>query len=483
MSVQKTDRKPSKDHAFEKKREEHFANVTAIESQISKLRQRVSMISDEVRSLTASDTQLAAREELRSQIEVLRAKKDQLISQKNPVFQRLQDSQASFRRKMDDLQAAKEKLPFKRVEDVDKLIADYDAQVTSGQLKLIEEKRIVAEMSKLRKARKQIESFNGDSSMVDLKKNIDSLRTSMNEKDGEIKSIQEQLNSLHDQLGKMSSSRSAAQGKIKSLLGEKAQLSKSMNGLYEDKNKLFESFNEAKKAHNNWFQHQRLVNEESHIQRDIDYQVRKLEQEINDLSIPVNSSKIQDVTTLQAYLKHNVLKETSSKQSQSAPVSSRQVESVDDSLVMKTKFNREEETYMNFGSKSKKSTPKKTLEPVVQSDTFKLPVWILADFESLGIKNVPLTGTKDEILKLIDSLESVKSDLLKDQAQKASTIDSQKQSLESNIASLKARNVHEEAVKAVKEKEDQRKDDQRKNPSSVPSSSIAQGAPGLTVLG
>jgi len=482
MTLQKTDRKPSKDHAFEKKRGEHLANVAAIEAQINKLRLRISMISDEVRSLTASDTQLSAREELRSQIEVLRAKKDQLISQKNPVFQRLQDSQTTFRRKMDELQAAKDKLPFKRIEDVDKLLAEYDAQVTSGQLKLIEEKRIVAEMSKLRKARKQIESFNGDSAMVDLKKTIDALRANINEKDAAIKSIQEQLNGLHDQLGKISSSRSQAQVKIKALLSEKANLSKTMNGLYEEKNKLYETFNDAKKAHNEWFQHQRLSNEESFIQRDIDYHVRKLEQEISDLSIPANSSKIQDATTLQTYLKHNVLKESTSGQSASAPVAGRQVEAVDESLVMKTKFNRDEETYMNYGSKVKKSTPKKTAEPVSAPDVYKLPIWILADFESLGVKNVPLSGNKEDILKLIESLEDAKTAMLKEQAEKATTIDSQKQVIEAKIAVLKARNVHEEAVKILKEKEEQRKDEHRKSVSvaSVPTP-IPQGAPGLTV--
>ena len=127
---------------------------------------------------------------------------------------------------MDDLQAARDKLPYKRVEDVDRLLEQFDAELTSGQLKLIDEKRVVAEMSKLRKARKQIESFNGDSSMVDLKENIDVLRANMNEKDSEIKTIQDQLNSLHDELGKMSSSMSTAQNNIKALFAEKAQFLK-----------------------------------------------------------------------------------------------------------------------------------------------------------------------------------------------------------------------------------------------------------------
>ena len=65
MTSQRNDRKRTKDNVFEKKREEHLSNVANIEAQISKLRQRISLISDEVRHLTASDTQLSAREELK----------------------------------------------------------------------------------------------------------------------------------------------------------------------------------------------------------------------------------------------------------------------------------------------------------------------------------------------------------------------------------------------------------------------------------
>lgn len=49
--------------------------------------------------------------------------------------------------------------PYKTVSDVDSAIARLQAQVESGSMKIVDEKRALAEMTNLRKSRRGIEGF------------------------------------------------------------------------------------------------------------------------------------------------------------------------------------------------------------------------------------------------------------------------------------------------------------------------------------
>ena len=408
-------------------------------------------MNEEIRNLTSNDGNSAAREELRAKIAVLRGEKDKIRAQKEPMHQKLTATQEALKAKVDDLHTSKDKIQYKKPEDIDRKITQLEEQIESGSLKLIEEKKIVAEISKLRKARRELDSFSGqEASIGDLKKAADHYRAAIGEKDRELRTFDEQLKVVNAELTKLSSNRSANQGKIKSLIQERDAVRKQMDTIFEGKNLAYEEFQKAQTAHRIWMQAEQVKWEETQVKRDIEHAIRDLEFELKKLEIPACSDQIEQCLNIQTYLRTNILKESVPVSSESASAASsnaafRQVEKLDDTLVLK-----KEEVVDNYSILSSKSKGKKVVKEAAPStQNVKLPFWIISALNELKVNMVT---NLEEAKQAIAALEKVKTSFEEKQNSKMSNIDSERASINARIEKEKARleTVPQEAAARMK---------------------------------
>lgn len=452
--------KKSNDHVYEAKRAEFEKKINAVEAEFKVLKPKLALLNEEIRNLTSNDSNSAAREELRGKIAALKGEKDKIRAQKEPIHLKLVATQEALKAKVDDLHTSKDKIQYKKPEDIDRKIAQLEEQIESGALKLIDEKKMVAEISKLRKARRELDSFSGqEASIGDLKKAADQFRAVLAEKDRELRTFDEQLKVVSAELTKLSSTRSANQGKIKALIQDRDALRKQMDTLFEGKNAAYEEFQKAQAAHRIWMQAEQVKWEETNITRDIERAIRDLEFEMKKLEIPACSDQIEQCLNIQNYLRINVLKEsvsTGAAESTTGSASNaafRQVEKLDDAQVLK-----KEEVVDNYSIVSSKGKGKKTTKEAAApsaTQSVKLPFWIISALNELKVNMVT---NVDEAKQAIAALDKVKASFEEKQNAKMANIDSERASITARIEKEKARlaTVPQEAAARMKANEAKR---------------------------
>lgn len=417
--------------------------------------------------LTGSDVNAPIREELSGKISHLKAEKERIRSQKEPIFNKLQATQNLLKSKIEELRSSKEKALFKRPEDIDRKIEQMEADIESGALKLIDEKKLVAEISKLRKLRRSLDSFSDhESSIADLKKASDQYRAILAEKDKELRGLDEQLKVVHAELVKLTSTRTENQGKIKALIKERDALREKTNGLYGAKNAAYEEFQKAYKAHGVFLAAERVKWEEAAVRREIETAVRDLERDLRHLEMPACVDQIEQCLNIQAFLRTNVLKEpvvpcpaaSASVASDDLPSSFRRVEKVSDDMILKKDQIEDHYSIVGGSKKASKAGTKKSDSSVQQStgpSKLKLPFWVLSGLEEL---NINMVSNVDDARTAIKALEDVKLAFEAKQKEKLATIDAEKSQILARIEKQKAQLdlVPQEAERRLKKKSAER---------------------------
>ncbi|CAN6633122.1 nuclear segregation protein Bfr1p [Trichomonascus vanleenenianus] len=135
------------------------------------------------------------RDTLRKELEQLKRKQAELKAARDKVFGEIRVVDERLKKKVKDLQAAKGKVSFKNVEEIDAQITKLERSVDSGNLRLVDEKRTLAEISQLKKARKNFGGFADAQASIDADRNqIALLKKSLD--DSESKKTSEQYNEV-----------------------------------------------------------------------------------------------------------------------------------------------------------------------------------------------------------------------------------------------------------------------------------------------
>ena len=161
------------------------------------------------------------RTTIKSEMDGLRAEQGKYKSDRQRIFDEMKRLQEGVGRKIKDAQAQRSKQSYKNVGEVDQRIEALNKQIESGSMKLVDEKKALAEITTLRRSRKALES----SGSVDDAINSDKVRID------ELKAM------LDDPEAKKASD------KFDALKKEMDGLREEGNKAYEERNKLFEERN------------------------------------------------------------------------------------------------------------------------------------------------------------------------------------------------------------------------------------------------
>ncbi|KAK4051006.1 multicopy suppressor of BFA (Brefeldin A) [Microbotryomycetes sp. JL201] len=407
------------------------AEQDALRKQIDVLQQKQTEVKNKIASVSGRGPNQERKQALRQELDQLRAEQARLKGGRGKTLDQVKTMQDNVGKRIKDLQAAKAKAPFKSVAEVDNQIKSLERQVESGTMKLVDEKKALAEISNLKKQRKTVESFGEQQAAIDAeKKKIDEIRASLD--DPEAKAISDKFNEVRAELDKINKAQDEASKGRDALYDERNAISKELDGLFAKKKESVAAFRAANDKYYQKMNEDRAKRlERQRAERAAIEESKRNEVNqrlLEEARAPAFEREIEDCRTLITALQKRVgiapTHEMNGSGSSSlldrksiAGVPELEVRKVDTeapkgAVALKKKGEQEEESWGGFGGGSKKSkkggNKKQTLTAAVEdADTKKdeslnLPFTTLSALLTLGIA-APLTV--NEIPRAIEQLE------------------------------------------------------------------------------
>ncbi|KAF8925128.1 hypothetical protein BGZ58_001113 [Dissophora ornata] len=403
-SSQKTARtyvkKPSQDEKNE--------TIKEIEANMEKIRPRLNEVREAIALMTGK-SETDPRAALRKRLGELRDRQAENKNGKQVKIDQLNALNNSLKKKIADLKAVQDKLPYKTQEAVDAQIVKLEKQVDSGSLKLVEEKRILAEISSLKKARKTVEASQAQQVAIDADKAaIAALKETID--DQTAKALSAEYNQVQAELDEISKAKDEVWKKRNDLFDERTRLQKELDVEYQRKKTVNDEYFNAVREFTKFQQEEQTRKREEYQakkQQELEEKRLAIAKEERELAeIPAYSNEIVTCDSVYKYLlqfnnDEKYIAEAAVTTTVDTPNPNiRQVDTtanVPSGVMLAKKADKEEEVF--FAGKSKKNRGPK--EKKVEGNSFKLPLAVL---EQLFELKVPVPTSPADLSKTLDAL-------------------------------------------------------------------------------
>ncbi|KAI9761867.1 MAG: DNA-directed RNA polymerases II 24 kDa polypeptide (RNA polymerase II subunit 5) [Chaenotheca gracillima] len=187
------------------------------------------------------------QQELRSQLSAIRQQQQGLKSSKGNLQEKLKQLDAQLKSRIQEQKTAKSKVSFKSVDEVDREISRLEKQVDSSTMKLVDEKKALADISSLRKQRKGFAGFDeAQKGIDDVKAQIADLRKGLD--DPEAKALSEKYSGITKELDEIKAEQDEAYKNINTLRDERTKLQAEQQAKYSVIHSLKDAYFGGKKA-------------------------------------------------------------------------------------------------------------------------------------------------------------------------------------------------------------------------------------------
>ncbi|WYZ45247.1 hypothetical protein EsH8_VIII_000563 [Colletotrichum jinshuiense] len=187
------------------------------------------------------------RQELIAQVNEIRQKQGAGKNARTSKLDQIKRLDEQLRSRITEQKNARSKVSFKSVEDVDREIEKLDSQVNSGSMKIVDEKKALAEISSLRKLKKNFSQFDDSQKQIDdLKAKIKEIKDSMD--DPEAKAMSEQYNKIQAELDAIKAEGDEAYKSLSTLRDERSRLHTLQNEKYQAVKTLKDEYWQQRKA-------------------------------------------------------------------------------------------------------------------------------------------------------------------------------------------------------------------------------------------
>ncbi|KAJ3200518.1 hypothetical protein HK099_002615 [Clydaea vesicula] len=387
----------------------------------------------------------AKRAELKASFDKLFNEKKALENERSKVFDQIKKIKADIKKRGEEVKSSKDKLGVKSVKDVDVQVATLEAQLAGGKLNLSDEKKIVQEISSLKKARKVLDGFSAqESTFENDKKNLDELHAKLKVFDEKRKELNSLIDASRSEKNEFESNLKEKIGSLSSLYEARDEAKKNLDAEYTKVKKLRSDFKVAK---DEFYQHLKAERERKNEAYQIEKQQirdRKLteeaEREREEAEIPAYTEEINQCETLIKHFNQYIAGSNDANgQTQAAAVNAN-IRKVDDSLpegaAVLVKNKDREEDFMVMGGKKNKKNRK---------------------HEQIKENNTPVTKVLKLDLLLIDQLAKLKIEIpssIKDVESTLKSLEEKKKFFKENQASktLENKKKAEEKISLLKER-------------------------------
>ncbi|KAK3956179.1 hypothetical protein QBC32DRAFT_203530 [Pseudoneurospora amorphoporcata] len=350
--------------------------------------------------------ELAAPSKNKDQPSPTQQKRQELISQLNEIRQQQAGGKNARTSKLDQIKrldeqlrsriaeqkTARSKVNFKSTEDLDREIERLEKEVNGGMMKLVDEKKALAEISNLRKQRKSFAGFDDAQKQIDLlKAKIKEIKDSL--EDPEAKALSEKYNKLQAELDAIKAEQDEAYKNLSSLRDERTKLQQLQSEKYQAIKKLKDEYYGAKKEFAKWEREQReRARERQQAERERIAKERRMERAqkmLAEASDPAYLEEIRRANSLLKYFDPSHEVEVKAPLLADKGLGAQALRKVDDSGLKGMKLVRKEEReddYLPAVKKGKKSKKPTGAAPAATSKTFSLPPSVMEDCSFVGVE-------------------------------------------------------------------------------------------------
>jgi len=365
------------------------------------------------------DTPAAKRRgELLDQLKEIREKQQSGKAGRGKVMDEIKRHDERLKSLIQEQKLARSRTPFKSVEDVDREINRLKAQVDGGMMKLVDEKKALAEISSLNKQRKGFAGFDDAQKTIDeTKKKISSLRDSLG--DPESRALSDKYTKLQGELDAIKAEQDDVYKNIKSLREDRDRLHAEQQVKYMALKKVKDDYFHAGRAAQQyeWEQRQKAKQRRAAEQEAFENQKKKerAQKLLDEAGDKAYLDEIRKAESLVRFLDPSYKKDSAPLQAPSQFQAQAQ-RKVDDAGFKGVKVvKKEEEDYFagTGGKKGKKgrkaaaatdtgaATP-----PASTSAKYSCPPSVMEDCASMGIEppmsKAEIPETLEKVLKKLD---------------------------------------------------------------------------------
>ncbi|KAL3900439.1 MAG: hypothetical protein SGCHY_001334 [Lobulomycetales sp.] len=434
----------------------HRQATNECEKRIATLKQALATAQLAISNATSGDKSEMQQERAAKKLAVddLFAKKKALSDKRSALLDQIKRIQGDMKKKGDALKNSKDKLPFKTLKELDDHVKALESQLGSGRItQLSEEKRIVAEISSLKKHRKTLDGLGSQQSSVSADRvGLDTLRAQLTELDPLRTQLNKDLDAAKAELNAFESARKEAVGGMTDLFTKRNKVKEELDAEFDKVKGLRAEYKAAKDA---WFVHQRAEWE----RKNLEFQAKKKEERMARLAsdaeaereaaeIPAFTDEINLCSNLVKHFDQLAKSAAGGKALDTAASSGEKEQPKMEGLVALKKKDAREEDFMFMGKGGKKNKKKGgAAAPSAASRSLKLDFEVMDQLLTLKVDEIPTTHA--DIPAVIKSLEARKAEFL---AKQDKATEENKRAAEAKIAKIKAQ-VEAEEKEAEAEEE------------------------------
>ncbi|ROT40670.1 hypothetical protein SODALDRAFT_330411 [Sodiomyces alkalinus F11] len=339
------------------------------------------------------------RQELIAQANEIRQKQGAGKNARAGKLDQIKRLDEQLRSRINEQKMARSKAPFKNIDELDRQVDSLEAQVNSGTMKIVDEKKALAEMSSLKKQRKNFSQFEeAEKQIDDLKAKIKEIKDSMD--DPEAKAMSEQYSKIQAELDQIKAESDEAYKNLSALRDERTRLQAEQQEKYQAIRQIKDEYWQQKKAAQ---AHEREARDKARERRKAEQERYVLERKkaeaerlLAEASEPAYLDEIRRANSLLLFLDPSAVKTEKAPLLANRGLGAQPERKVDDANIQGTKLpskkDREDEYLpaVKKGKKGKKggaaaATAAATASSGSDSGKFNCPPSVVEDCAFMGI--------------------------------------------------------------------------------------------------
>ncbi|EMD66175.1 hypothetical protein COCSADRAFT_137509 [Bipolaris sorokiniana ND90Pr] len=358
------------------------------------------------------------QQELKTELNAIRQTQQGNKSGRNAIFEKIKKLDDQLKQQLAELKTAKGKSNYKSVEEVDQEIARLQKQVDGGMMKLVDEKKALAEISALNKARKNFSGFDAQQKKIeDIKAQIAEQKKLLD--DPENKALSDKYTKLQTELDALKAEQDEAFKNLRTLREQTDKARAEQQEKYQARKDLKDAYFQQLRAYKTYESEARKIRFEKRRQEQLQYVASKRKEaaskRLEEASTPAYGDEIIAAEGLIRHFDPSALppKETTAASKFAASAQ----RTVDESGLKGTRISKkdtEEESYF-VGTGGKKGKKGKKGGASSAPAKFNLNIGIIEELAKVGVE---APSSQEDIPATVEKLKAKLAHWKEDQDRK-----------------------------------------------------------------
>ncbi|PGH09203.1 hypothetical protein AJ79_05732 [Helicocarpus griseus UAMH5409] len=236
----------------EKPNEDAFkANLAQAEKELSSVQKKMEEVKAKISLATPNnkDSPAAKRQqELRAELSAIRQQQQGFKASRNGVQEKLNALDSTIKARLAEQKAARSRVSFKNTDEIDREIQRLEKQVDSGTMKLVDERKNLAEISNLRKQRKGFSGFDESQKVIDdLKAQQSELKKTLD--NPEARALSDKYSKIQQELDAIKVEQDSAFKNLNALRDERTKIHGEQQKAYAAVREIKDNYYKARRAY------------------------------------------------------------------------------------------------------------------------------------------------------------------------------------------------------------------------------------------